>query len=126
MIWKPKALLKWVFTTTPRQVIEQIWFRICSNFSISGIAFHSLSLFSGNIANYLNLMEVDSMYLPVPVNFIFIGFDGKGNQGISLILIILMSLVQPAPPPPFFFWFYLHLLLPFNNTYNSDQSCSCL
>lgn len=24
------------------------------------------------------------MYLPVPVNFIFIGFDGKGNQGIQI------------------------------------------
>jgi hypothetical protein len=22
------------------------------------------------------------MYLPVPVNFIFIGFEGKGNQGL--------------------------------------------
>ncbi|KAL6977935.1 hypothetical protein U1Q18_026721 [Sarracenia purpurea var. burkii] len=39
---------------------------------------------SGNIANYLKLMEVDSMYLPVPVNFIFIGFEGKGNQEFKL------------------------------------------
>ncbi|MBA0645033.1 hypothetical protein Goklo_013171, partial [Gossypium klotzschianum] len=39
---------------------------------------------AGNIANYLNLMEVDSMYLPVPVNFIFMGFDGKGNQDFTL------------------------------------------
>ncbi|XVF69830.1 hypothetical protein PTKIN_Ptkin11bG0112400 [Pterospermum kingtungense] len=39
---------------------------------------------AGNIANYLNLMEVDSMYLPVPVNFIFIGFEGKGNQEFKL------------------------------------------
>ncbi|KAB2623222.1 hypothetical protein D8674_025404 [Pyrus ussuriensis x Pyrus communis] len=39
---------------------------------------------AGNIANYLKLLEVDSMYLPVPVNFIFIGFDGKGNQGFKL------------------------------------------
>nr|KJB21976.1 hypothetical protein B456_004G024200 [Gossypium raimondii] len=39
---------------------------------------------AGNIANYLNLMEVDSMYLPVPVNFIFMGFDGKGNQEFTL------------------------------------------
>ncbi|KAJ8753112.1 hypothetical protein K2173_017657 [Erythroxylum novogranatense] len=35
---------------------------------------------AGNIANYLMLQEVDSMYLPVPVNFIFIGFEGSGNQ----------------------------------------------
>ncbi|XP_052198438.1 uncharacterized protein LOC127805727 [Diospyros lotus] len=39
---------------------------------------------AGNIANYLQLMEVDSMYLPVPVNFIFIGFEGKGNQEFKL------------------------------------------
>ncbi|XP_010545474.1 PREDICTED: uncharacterized protein LOC104817833 isoform X2 [Tarenaya hassleriana] len=29
-------------------------------------------------------MEVDSIYLPVPVNFIFIGFEGKGNQEFKL------------------------------------------
>ncbi|KAG5596262.1 hypothetical protein H5410_037494 [Solanum commersonii] len=39
---------------------------------------------AGNIANYLKLLEVDSMYLPVPVNFIFIGFEGKGNQEFKL------------------------------------------
>lgn len=39
---------------------------------------------AGNIANYLKLLEVDSMYLPVPVNFIFVGFEGKGNQEFKL------------------------------------------
>ncbi|KAH9616135.1 hypothetical protein KSS87_007942 [Heliosperma pusillum] len=39
---------------------------------------------AGNIANYLKLKEVDSLYLPVPVNFIFIGFEGKGNQDFRL------------------------------------------
>lgn len=39
---------------------------------------------AGNIANYLNLHEVDSMHLPVPVNFIFIGFEGSGNQAFML------------------------------------------
>ncbi|KAK9741561.1 hypothetical protein RND81_03G113500 [Saponaria officinalis] len=39
---------------------------------------------AGNIANYLKIKEVDSLYLPVPVNFIFIGFEGKGNQGFRL------------------------------------------
>ncbi|KAK8630292.1 hypothetical protein V6N13_079090 [Hibiscus sabdariffa] len=39
---------------------------------------------AGNLANYLNLREVDSLYLPVPVNFIFMGFDGKGNQEFHL------------------------------------------
>ncbi|KAH7674621.1 hypothetical protein IHE45_08G086100 [Dioscorea alata] len=39
---------------------------------------------AGNIANYLNLAEVDSMYLSVPVNFIFIGFEGKGNHEFNL------------------------------------------
>lgn len=41
-----------------------------------------LACFTGNIANYLKLLQVESMYLPVPVNFIFVGFEGKGNQGI--------------------------------------------
>jgi len=36
---------------------------------------------SGNIANYLKLQEVDSIHLPVPMNFIFIGFEGKGSHG---------------------------------------------
>ncbi|KAG6430220.1 hypothetical protein SASPL_108282 [Salvia splendens] len=35
---------------------------------------------AGNIANYLKLFEVDSVYLPMPVNFVFIGFEGNGNQ----------------------------------------------
>lgn len=39
---------------------------------------------AGNLANYLKLLEVDSMYLPVPVNFIFIGFEGNGNQEFKL------------------------------------------
>ncbi|GMH11775.1 hypothetical protein Nepgr_013616 [Nepenthes gracilis] len=39
---------------------------------------------AGNIANYLNLREVDLIYLPIPVNFIFIGFEGKGNQEFRL------------------------------------------
>ncbi|XP_042489377.1 uncharacterized protein LOC122069430 [Macadamia integrifolia] len=39
---------------------------------------------AGNIANYLNLLEVESIYLPVPVNFIFIGFEGKGNHEFKL------------------------------------------
>ncbi|XP_022753667.1 uncharacterized protein LOC111301977 [Durio zibethinus] len=65
MILKPGALMKWVFTTTPSSPYVFI-------------------PFGGNIANYLNLMEVDSMYLPVPVNFIFIGFEGKGNQEFKL------------------------------------------
>lgn len=39
----------------------------------------------GNLANYLKLQEVDSMHFPVPVNFIFVGFEGKGNQGTYLL-----------------------------------------
>ena len=42
---------------------------------------------TGNIANYLRLQEVDSIYLPVPVNFIFIGFEGKGNEGAYLLIL---------------------------------------
>jgi hypothetical protein len=44
-----------------------------------------LFLYQGNIANYLSLAEVDSIYLPIPVNFIFIGFDGNGRHGKSSI-----------------------------------------
>ncbi|XP_078166065.1 uncharacterized protein LOC144560694 isoform X1 [Carex rostrata] len=39
---------------------------------------------SGNLANYMKLSEIDSIYLSVPVNFIFIGFDGKGNHAFKL------------------------------------------
>jgi hypothetical protein len=40
----------------------------------------------------MNLLEVDSIYLPIPVNFIFIGFDGKGGHGNYLNAIMLLSL----------------------------------
>lgn len=39
---------------------------------------------SGNIANFLKLSAVDSIYVPIPVNFIFIGFEGKGNHEFKL------------------------------------------
>ncbi|KAH0459721.1 hypothetical protein IEQ34_012535 [Dendrobium chrysotoxum] len=39
---------------------------------------------AGNIANFLKMSEVDSIYLPVPMNFIFIGFEGKGNHEFLL------------------------------------------
>ncbi|KHN32933.1 hypothetical protein glysoja_037104 [Glycine soja] len=38
-----------------------------------------------NIANYLKLQEVDSVHLPVPMNFIFIGFEGKGSHEFKLL-----------------------------------------
>ncbi|XP_027357760.1 uncharacterized protein LOC113867036 isoform X2 [Abrus precatorius] len=40
---------------------------------------------AGNIANYLKLQEVDSIHFPVPMNFIFIGFEGKGNHEFKLL-----------------------------------------
>ncbi|XP_047090256.1 uncharacterized protein LOC124702177 [Lolium rigidum] len=39
---------------------------------------------AGTLANYMNLPEVDSIYLPIPVNFIFMGFDGKGGHEFKL------------------------------------------
>jgi len=39
---------------------------------------------SRTIANYMSLAEVDSVYLPIPVNFIFIGFDGKGGHEFKI------------------------------------------
>ncbi|KAJ0525746.1 hypothetical protein HanHA300_Chr09g0315551 [Helianthus annuus] len=38
----------------------------------------------GNIANYLQILEVEHMYLSEHVNFIFIGFEGSGNQAFKL------------------------------------------
>lgn len=49
---------------------------------------------SGNIASFLKILEVESMYLPVPVNFIFIGFEGKGNQGICVAVSMYYFPVQ--------------------------------
>ncbi|KAL5974242.1 hypothetical protein ACLOJK_030906 [Asimina triloba] len=51
---------------------------VSSNSGKMGVLNYTMA---GNIASYLRLSEVDSIYLPVPVNFIFIGFEGKGNQG---------------------------------------------
>ncbi|KAM3261797.1 hypothetical protein ACQJBY_052472 [Aegilops geniculata] len=39
---------------------------------------------AGNVANYMNLAEVDSIYFSIPVNFIFMGFDGKGGHEFKL------------------------------------------
>ncbi|CAM0953876.1 unnamed protein product [Alopecurus aequalis] len=39
---------------------------------------------AGNVANHMNLAQVDSIYFSIPVNFIFIGFDGKGGQEFKL------------------------------------------
>lgn len=34
------------------------------------------------------------MHLPVPVNFIFIGFEGRGNHGIHLLMFEFLHLVD--------------------------------
>ncbi|XP_024530236.1 uncharacterized protein LOC9659220 isoform X2 [Selaginella moellendorffii] len=39
---------------------------------------------SGRIAKYLNMTEIDAIYLPVPITFVFIGFDGHGNHDVKL------------------------------------------
>lgn len=39
---------------------------------------------AASVADYLKLAPVESIYLPVPINFIFVGFEGKGNQGLKL------------------------------------------
>lgn len=38
----------------------------------------------GNLANYLGFEDVDNLALTVPVNFIFVGFTGDGNLGLTL------------------------------------------
>ncbi|XP_057447352.1 uncharacterized protein LOC130739135 [Lotus japonicus] len=55
------------------------------NFSSRGKASAFNYTNAGSIANYLKLQEVDSIYVPVPMNFIFIGFEGKGNQEFKLL-----------------------------------------
>eukprot|EP00850_Spirogloea_muscicola_P002609 SM000010S04247 [mRNA] locus=s10:531434:539424:+ [translate_table: standard] len=39
---------------------------------------------AGNVASYLGLSQVDSLYLPIPINFVFVGFSGEGNHGLGL------------------------------------------
>lgn len=39
---------------------------------------------AASVADYLKLAPVESIYLPLPINFIFIGFEGKGNQELRL------------------------------------------
>lgn len=39
---------------------------------------------AASVADYLKLAPVDAIYLPIPINFIFIGFEGKGNQALKL------------------------------------------
>ncbi|CAM6088218.1 unnamed protein product [Calypogeia fissa] len=36
------------------------------------------------LGSYLKLSFIDAIYLPVPINFIFIGFDGEGNKEFKL------------------------------------------
>ncbi|KAL5178483.1 hypothetical protein HKD37_01G000003 [Glycine soja] len=56
------------------------------HFSISFNQWSSnLVAYFSNIANYLKLQEVDSIHLPVPMNFIFIGFEGKGSHEFKLL-----------------------------------------
>lgn len=49
-----------------------------------------LNFVAGNVANYLKLHEVDSLHFPVPVNFIFVGFEGSGNQGSYFLFELIM------------------------------------
>lgn len=58
------------------------------------LVLYSLLLCVGNIANVLKLSEVDSIYLPIPVNFIFIGFEGKGNHGMQLLSFFMLSMYK--------------------------------
>jgi hypothetical protein len=62
-------------------VLEHGLAKICSSLWKLRTYYFLTYCISGNIANYLKLQEIDSIYLPVPINFIFIGFEGKGNQG---------------------------------------------
>ncbi|KAL2630290.1 hypothetical protein R1flu_014976 [Riccia fluitans] len=39
---------------------------------------------TGTISHYLKLSTVDAIHLPLPINFIFIGFSGEGNREVTL------------------------------------------
>ncbi|KAG0568443.1 hypothetical protein KC19_6G020200 [Ceratodon purpureus] len=39
---------------------------------------------AGYLGYYLKLEEIDAVHIPVPINLIFLGFNGDGNQGIKL------------------------------------------
>ena len=39
---------------------------------------------AGTIVAYLKTSRVDVIYLPIPINFAFIGFEGRGNQELKL------------------------------------------
>ncbi|KAG6386917.1 hypothetical protein SASPL_152097 [Salvia splendens] len=63
--------------------LEEAWYTVmfyCTCSELEVVFFWIL----GNIANYVKLLEVHSIYLPLPVNFDFIGFEGNGNQDFKL------------------------------------------
>lgn len=41
-------------------------------------------LLHGDVASYLSLRPIDQVNLPIPVNVVFLGFDGDGEQGLLL------------------------------------------
>ena len=54
---------------------------------------------AGTIANYLGLSAVESIHVPVPVNFVFVGFDGDGQRGLHLVRRASKpTLCGPGPP----------------------------
>lgn len=42
----------------------------------------------------MKLEEIDSVHIPIPINFIFVGFNGEGNQGNATISFCLMMTFQ--------------------------------
>lgn len=42
-------------------------------------------LMAGDMANYRSLSEIISVSLPLPINLIFVGFDGDGEHGLELV-----------------------------------------
>lgn len=33
----------------------------------------------------MKLDEIDAVHIPIPINLIFVGFNGEGNQGIVTV-----------------------------------------
>jgi hypothetical protein len=45
---------------------------------------------AGYLGYYWKLEEIDSVHIPIPINLIFVGFNGEGNQGIATFIHYLM------------------------------------
>lgn len=85
------------------------WFLLCCCFN------HCLQdyLQSPNLAAYLGLHPIDALHMSVPLNLVFIGFQGDGNSKVDISGDELLS------------WFsHVDHVLPHTRVALSELSCS--